>query len=457
MSALLLVAYQILGTILFVAATPYLIIRFLRHPQEMKERLGWSVPRFEGGGSPLWLHAASLGELEAARGLLEDCEHSFSPPILLTVLSVSARGKAAQVCGEAAAVAFAPLDLWFTLWPFLRRVNPRGLLLVETELWPLTLASCLGRRIPMALISGRLSPRKWSATRRLRPLLSPLLSRFDGMAVQTQSDADRFSVLGGRALRVTGNLKYRLTAAGSRGRTDRTRQGRLLFVAGSVRLGEEDVAVAGEGMGLLFVLAPRHLRERDHWMRVCRSLGRPVAARSEIRLEVPSGTALHDAGVRARFRDELEVGWPRGERGEPAVLLLDTHGELGAWFAAADAAFVGGTLVPLGGHNLFEPAREGIPVAFGPHTEGVAEVAEPLLRHGGGFQVRDGAALQAWIGSMAANPEARARAGDWARAAAEEVGGALNRTWGFLESLAWTKVSQSRVRHPLTPTGEPRP
>jgi 3-deoxy-D-manno-octulosonic-acid transferase len=473
MSGFLLLLYQILGSLAFVLALPYLVIRSLRHPQEMRERLGWSAPAFRGGTRPLWLHAASLGELEAIRGLLQDPHHSLHAPVLLTVLSVSARRKAVKLADELKdrfiepegadaagaadpakqeilSVMFAPVDLWFAVLPFLCRARPRGLLLVETELWPFTLSACRGRRIPTALISGRLSPRKWGTTRRLRPLLSPLLRCFDGVAAQTEADGERFRALGARRIRVTGNLKYYLASGRTERRVEATdvttggpsggkeRTNGFLFVAGSIRLGEEGVIRVAEVADLFFILAPRHLREREHWLRACQDAGCAVVARSTVSLEVPSVDALRDDSVRARFRRTLQSWWPEQTGAGRPVLLLDVHGELGAWFAAGDAAFVGGTLVPVGGHNLFEPAREGVPLAFGPHTSGVLELAEPLLRHGGGFLVRDADELCSWIARMAGDAGARARAGSSALAAAREVGGSVDRTWGFLEALPWS-------------------
>jgi 3-deoxy-D-manno-octulosonic-acid transferase len=446
MSWVLLFAYQALGTVAFLLAVPFLLLRAVRHPEEMAERMGWRGPRLEG--SPLWLHAASLGELQSLQSLLQDRERELAPPLLLTVLSVSARRAGAIPCP----VRFAPVDLWFAVWPFLRRVKPRGLVLVETELWPFTLAACRARGVPVVVVSGRLSQRRWRRTRRLRPLLRPLVSRLAGVGAQSEADAERFRWLGVPAVQVAGNLKYRMNPAAQLHDSQLVRRQvdqLFLLVAGSVRTGEEGVldCVGGSGEDsstlnpgsstpgspregrLLLVLAPRHLREREHWIEACaaRRVRASLRSRSDLPAPVPG------AAARAAFRAALSA--IPGE-----LLLLDTHGELGRFYAAADAAFVGGTLVPIGGHNLFEPAREGIPVAFGPHTGGVADLAEPLLRRGGGFRVEDGAALRQWVEGMRADPAAHARAGAAAREAAAEVAGGVARTWGFLESFPWAAV-----------------
>ena len=476
----LLALYQILATAGFILALPYLLVRAIRHPREMGERLGWGVVgrrEESSGGSPepgaaaaragaqrpLWLHAASLGEYEALRALLEDPRMGFASPTTLTVTSVSARRRVPELPDRP--VRFAPADLWFALLPFLLRLRPRGLVLTETELWPCTLAFCRLGGIPVALVNGRLSPRRWSRTLRLRALLRPLVGGLDGISTQSEADGERFRQLGSSGVSVGGNLKYKMRKPREVSDNDSDKDGPngggfrpdelFVFVAGSLRLGEEEVLdlarsaldplepapggprpsnTASAGIPrLLLVAAPRHLRERDHWLEACRQRDLRALARSTLPLVLPDREALDRPEVRRSLRRELEA-WA-GQ-----VLLIDTHGELGLWYAVADAAFVGGTLVPIGGHNLFEPAREGVPVAFGPFTEGVAELAGPLLRHGGGERVRDAAELSRWAQRLLRDPAQRQAAGEASRAAAEEAAGGVARTWEFLSTRPWTGV-----------------
>jgi 3-deoxy-D-manno-octulosonic-acid transferase len=443
MSGLLLVLYQVLATAGLVVAAPFLLWRALAHRREMLERLGWvdaptlgpsptpgpsslPVSRTTGNADrPLWLHAASLGELESFRALWETppyggtARRAPAGPLLVTVLSVSARRRAEEVAPSGTRVRFAPLDLWCAVLPFLHRERPRALILVETELWPLTLALCHARGIAVALVSGRLSPRRWQRTRLLAPLLRPLLRRFAGCAVQSADDAARFRLLGAGPVEVTGNLKYRLTENSS---PRHPGDGRFVFVAGSVRMGEEEVLSVGRLPGVLCVIAPRHLRERDHWIAACEARGVRWVARSVIELAVPSAGGPPCPGAQTALRERLDAVLAAAGDGGRSVLLVDLHGELGAWYAVADAAFVGGTLVPIGGHNLFEPARCGVPVAFGPYTGGVEEAAEPLLRLGGGVRVRDGVELAAWVTRLRDDPSAAARGAAGATAAAREIG-----------------------------------
>ena len=446
MSRLLLVLYQLLATAALIPAAPFLLWRGLAHRREIVERLGWAIrpppvsrPETVPGLmrntlGPLWLHAASLGELESLRALWETAERAPAAPLLITVLSVSARGRAEELAPAGTPVRFAPLDLWCAVLPFLRRERPRALVLVETELWPLTLALCHFRRIPVAIVSGRLSPRRWRRTQLLAPMLRPLLRRFAGCAVQSAEDAARFRFLGAPPVEVTGNLKYRLTGDPF---PRPIGDGRFVFVAGSVRTGEEDVLEAGRLRGVLCVIAPRHLRERDHWIGACEARGLRWVARSAIELNVHPAHMPRDPRAQTALRERLDAGLAAAEDGARPVLLVDRHGELGAWYTVADAAFVGGTLVPIGGHNLFEPARCGVPVAFGPHTGGVEDAVEPLLGLDGGVRVRDGAALTAWVTRLRDDPSAAGRMAAGAAAAARAMAEGAGRTLDFLHRFEW--------------------
>lgn len=438
-AALLLLVYQAAGMLAFLATSPWLAWRFLRHRREMTERLGRCAPTTRSpAGRPLWIHAASLGELEGLRALLAAPGGRPADPLLLTVLSVSARDRAADLERTGVRVRFAPLDLWFCLLPFLRRERPRGLLLVETELWPATLFLCRVQGVPVAVVNGRLSARKWGTTRFLRPLLVAELSRVATCAAQSEADAMRFRRLGLSRVTVAGNLKYR--RADVREELSREGDGRFLFVAGSLRRGEEAVLDAVRGLDLTVVVAPRHRREHEHWMAALRRRNLVGLPRSRQPLAVPPKHQLRDAMPRGELRQATAQLLARGSGEQETVLLLDTHGELGSWYAVADAAFVGGTLAPFGGHNLFEPAREGVPVAFGPHTGGVRDLAEPLLRTGGGREVRTAEELAGWLRMLRSDALSRGAASQGARDAALEVTGAAERTRDLLSGLDWIKL-----------------
>jgi 3-deoxy-D-manno-octulosonic-acid transferase len=520
---LLVLLYQALATLAFLAALPYVLLRSARHPGEMIERAGWGPLPSGAGPRPLWLHAASLGEVEAIRGLLSGEEAAGNGPAVLTVLSVSARRQAPRKLPRALTTRFAPLDLWFCVLPFLARLKPRALLLAETELWPMTLAACRWSGIPVALVSGRVSDRNWKRTSRFAGWLRPFCETLLGVGAQTEADADRFRRLGAPRVEVTGNLKHDLRGArGSANEstcppeaggfppvdaaTDRESQSQdastgkkpegpgaatgrkavtgedgakrgnaaarapgtagnrpvggaadpdetaggprpFLWVAGSLRRGEEtvlDAAARAPGREAILVLAPRHLRELEHWRQACQSRGLRVRLRSGEALPIPPSGPF-SAADREKIRREVARilrcdDGPSGEakaarESASAVLLVDIHGELTAWYAVGEAAFVGGTLVPLGGHNLFEAAREGVPVAFGPHFGGVRDVAEALLGEGAGRCVGGAAELSAWLDELSRDEAARREKGRAALRVARRLGGAGERTRNLLESF----------------------
>jgi len=416
--------YQVLATVLFVVALPYVLVRTLRYPAEMRERMGWSRATARSQHRPWWVHGASLGELQGVSGFLE---HAAIAPeqALVTVLSVSARKQVGARLGGYRAV-HAPLDFWFCLLPFFLRQRPRGLVVVETEIWPgwITAAAIAG--IPVAVVSGRISDRNWSRIARWRWLYGPFCANLTAVASQTAVDAERWRRLGARNVAVTGNLKYRVPLDRSDAAPDMARAtsggsgARWIFVTGSLRRGEEAVIEVSRGLlasRIDVVLAPRHPKEIDHWKRACAASAVPVVLRSDLDESTPS-LAQH--------------GWDSGQDSARA-LLIDRHGELGAWYHLAAAAFVGGTLDGRGGHSLFEPASAGCPTAFGPSIENVRDVAEALLQSGGGTQIRNARELADWALSLRREDARREAQSVAALRTARELATSGTRTIEFLE------------------------
>lgn len=419
--------YQVLATLLFVIALPYLLFRTVRYPNEMRERSGWGA---KGAGSqhdrPWWVHGASLGELQGLAGFLEHARIGREQAIV-TVLSVSARKQvSARLPGYRA--MHAPLDLWFCLLPFLFRQRPRALILLETEIWPGWITAAAIARIPVAVVSARISDRNWSKIARWRLLYRPFCKTIAAVSAQSAVDAKRWRSLGAPHVAVTGNLKYRMALDLSSGavrptRVDAGPSGRhWIFVAGSLRRGEEEVLEAARELlesQVDVVLAPRHPKEVEHWLRACDASRVPVVLRSEldesITLLAERGWSGERKGDPASDRSASQSGSSarkgsnEAERGvtqisHPArALLIDRHGELSEWYTLASAAFVGGTLNGRGGHSLFEPASAGCPTAFGPSVESVRDVADALLESGGGVMVSNARELADWIRSLRAD------------------------------------------------------
>lgn len=427
--------YTTLLRLLFPLVFAMLVVRGWRNPRAAvpwAERLAWRRPP-PGAPGPLWIHAVSLGEVQAAAALVSRLQAGASPPaVLFTVgtLTGMERARAAFRDRLAAAdgsltLAFAPLDFPGAVRRFLDHFRPRALVLLEMELWPNLLAACDSRGIPAALVSARLSAPSVRRYRRFASrLMAQTLGRLAVIAAQGEADAARLVELGAPAARVAvgGNLKFdHAPAAEHAARAAALRAAmassagaaRRIFVAGSTQEGEEAacleavrlLAAGGRVPPPLLVLAPR------------------MPGRFE---EV------------ARWLSGRGVSFARRSAGAPPVtadcevLLVDALGELVDFYALADVAFVGGTLVPLGGHNLLEPAALGVPVACGPYTFNAPQVASLLQEAGALRVVADAPSLAAALEAWLADGPARREAGEAGRRVVEANRGAVERTLALL-------------------------
>jgi len=424
--------YRCAWTAALAVASPYLLARTIRRPREMRERRGLWTPLPAGLPGGVWVHAASVGEARAARALL-GALRARGIPVLLSVVTPAARALEAEfLAAGASAVRHAPLDVGRFTRRALGAARPRALLLIETEIWPALLGEAARAAVPVAFVSARLTERGAGRLAPMRRLLRESLVRVR-VGAQAESDARRWEALGVPAanIRVTGNLKYdRLGPALDASARAAARGGwRRIAVFGSVREMEIDaVARAIDACRalpgpVLFVVAPRHPEKTMARLR---------------RALTPEGPLLE------RTRREGELLPPAPPDGKHAILILATIGELQACYRLADAVFVGGTLTPIGGHNLFEAAECAVPVAFGPHVANVADVAEALLVTGGGCRVDDARSLADVLLRWLRDDAARRAAAAGAREAAGRLGGSLARTIDALE--AWgVPLSASRT------------
>jgi 3-deoxy-D-manno-octulosonic-acid transferase len=292
-------------------------------------------------------------------------------------------------------------------------MRPSALVLVETELWPNLVTEASDRGVAIAMVNARLAPERMGKYRRLRGLYEPVLRRVATLGAQSADDAERFTALGvpPEAVVVTGNIKYdlpppRLTRESLLERFGLSAQ-RPVVVAGSTGAGEDApvldafVRARRDHPDLLLVLAPRH----------------PERA----------GDAAGEAASRGLAHHLLSTGDDRAVSGAD-VLVVDTVGELATLYGLAHVAFVGGSLVPVGGHNVLEPAAAGVPVVFGPHTHHFAEPVDALLRSGGGIRVRDGNELASVWSEMVGDTERAETVAQNAAAVIQESRGALERS-----------------------------
>lgn len=357
----------------------------------------------------IWVHASSVGEAKAACRLVRALEES-GLPVRGSTSTLAGRNVLRRDLPDLPS-SLAPLDHPWCVESAMRRGRPLLSVLIETELWPSWIASASARGVPVVVASGRLSDRSFPRYRRIRRLMGPTLRRIDAVGARTDVDADRFVQLGVPAerVRVTGDLKLDPPREQPALSIDliRALAEVPVVVGGSTYAAEEramlDALDAAEKAGHRFVLvlAPRQIERAFEVMALCRARRR-----------------------RAHLRSRLE-----GRHLAPGdVLVVDTLGELPAIYATASIAFVGGTLVDVGGHNLVEPVHAGCPVLFGPHYENVRKVVEILEVGGAGRCVSTPVALRDAVIEAFDDPEACRMRGEIGRDNLEAHRGSVDRT-----------------------------
>ena len=416
----------VLYVLLTCLALPFAVAgeawRALRDPAyrgRLDQRLGF-VPTLPAPGC-LWVHAVSVGEVQAASSLITALRARHADlPVLLSTVTVTGAHRARVLMGDDVRHCYLPFDTPWAMRRFLDRAQPRLAVILETEIWP-ALYRELGRRgIPIVMASARLSQRSVDRFRRVGSLIRDVVAHGVVIGAQTAIDAERFRAIGAQPdrVRVTGNIKLDLQIPQSSidaGRAFRRQYAptRPVWIAGSTHEGEEEAALAAHAAACtrhpdsLLLLVPRHPRRFE-------------AVR----------TALRKRGV--RFTQRSSGGEP-GER--DGVFLVDTLGELQAFYAAADVAFVGGTLVPVGGHNLLEPAVLGLPVMAGPHTYNSPEITGLLAASGALTIVRDAAELARELTTYLDDPPRAAAAGGRGRDAVAASRGAVDRLIAMIEPM----------------------
>jgi 3-deoxy-D-manno-octulosonic-acid transferase len=371
-----------LGLCAYVPRTLWALLRGGRYAEGLGQRLGHVPPELEEiEPGAIWIHAVSVGEVHAARGLLRHLREML-PGVSILLSTTTSTGQSLAARSGADAHFYCPLDLPHAISSYLDTVRPRALLLVETEIWPNLIRACSTRNIPVAVVNGRLSAGSLSRYRWLGPWWRSIVAQVAVVCARTPREAARFRTLGVSSARVftTGNLKADAAVLASPVETRqalaevlRLQPGDELLVAGCTMPGEEETVLRayaktrGAHPGVRLLLAPRHPERFDQ-----------VAS-----TVVAEGWRCH------RRTDDGPDG--------AEVLLLDTIGELPIAYGLGAASFVGGSLVPTGGHNLLEPAVYGQPVLFGPHVENFAALAEEFLGADAAWVVNDADELaEAW-------------------------------------------------------------
>ena len=429
--------WRLFYNIVLLVVSPLIVAVLLAKPRcrpGLLQRLGLENSR--SGLSPrpdqpdrpvIWIHAVSLGEVVAVTPLVNEL-HRRHPAHRLVVSTVTETGREAveQRLAGVADHCYAPLDFPWVVSRFIERLQPCLYLFVETELWPNLLWHLRRRGVPTALVNGRLSSRSFARQQwaPVRSFYRTMLQTLTLCLMQSDRDVDRIVALGAEVSRVrrTGNIKFDQPRPNvAENETTRALLGiqdtEQLFVAGSTHPGEEEIliecyqALVARYPSAVLLLAPRHIERAESVEAMIRTRGLAVQRRSTI----------GQAGV-------LRSTGPR-------VVVLDSRGELATIYREAVVAFVGGTLVPIGGHNLLEPAQWAKPVLFGLYTDHCAEIADLLVQAGGGRRVLQAKDLTQQVMALFSDGEERERMGRSARQVVEQNQGALQRTLEAIDRL----------------------
>ena len=421
--------YSIVTLVVFVAASPYFLYQALRHNKyvgSIGQRLGYLPLSFNlDGDESIWVHAVSVGEVLSARPLISELHARFPKlRVFLSTTTLTGQQLARRSVSDVDAVFYFPFDWTFTARRTLNVVKPRLFVMVETEIWPNLLRECRRRHIKTAMVNGRISYRSYPRYRMIRPFIKRVLADIDRFCVQGDETARRLIELGADPARVTvtGSLKFDsidVSPTPGRGRDRvlrffRISPNRPVIIAGSTLKGEEEPVIRAfnrvrtTGTHALLIIAARHPERFDEVERICRHEGLSTVRRSELPIDSE----------------------PRAD-----AVVLDTIGELAQIYQVATVVFIGGSLVPAGGHNILEPARYGKPIVFGPHMQNFGEIAETFVANGAAIQVRSEGEFEDTIVSLIGDPVRRARVGAAARALVESNRGAGDRTLAVIGDL----------------------
>jgi len=421
--------YSLITLAALVVLSPYFVYQVLRHDKyigSIRQRLGYlPVALNLDGDDSVWVHAVSVGEVLAARPLIAELRRAY-PRLRLYLSTTTLTGQqlARRSVGEVDWVFYCPFDWVFSVRRTLHRVNPRLFVMIETEIWPNLLRECRRRGVRTVLVNGRISYRSFPRYRLVRPFFRRVLDHIDRFCVQGDEAARRLVELGADPTRitVTGSLKFDaldVAPPPGRGRQRvlrffRVAPNRPVLVAGSTLKGEETAVIGAfnllrtRGGNPLLVIAARQPERFDEVERLCRQEGLSTVRRTELPIDAE----------------------PRAD-----AVVLDTIGELAEVYRIGTVVFVGGSLVPGGGHNILEPAVFGRPIVFGPHMENFAEIATAFLANGAAVQVRSVRELDEAVVGLMGDPVRRARLGAAARALVEANRGAKDRTVAAIAAL----------------------
>lgn len=412
--------YNLLVYLLLIPFACYWVVRGIGNRsyfENLGQRFGFGYPKID---RCIWVHAVSVGEVQAAAPLIRALKEQFPDrQLLVTAVTPTGAARVRALFGDSVQLCYMPFEFPNAIRSFFKAVNPEATLIMETEIWPNLYRACGVRGIPLILVSARISPNSVPGYRKLLPLIRETLSHGIIIAAQSQPDADRFLSLGADPDRtcVMGNIKFDVEPDPDvipRGKAVRKELfgDRPVWIAASTHEGEEELVLdvhrelLGRHPDLLLVLVPRHPERFLAVRELTQEMGFSLVAR----------TAHQPVG-------------------DASVFLCDTMGEVPMFYAASDVAFVAGSLVPIGGHNLLEPAMLGTPIVTGPHNFNAQDIADLFVEFGACRRVAGTDELVATVSELLSDPEEAARLGSTGQSVLEENRGALQRLLVLLQPL----------------------
>jgi 3-deoxy-D-manno-octulosonic-acid transferase len=412
------VLYNLILHTAVLVMLPWILVQFLSMPKRrvgIRERLGASP---EAERKTLWIHAVSVGEVRAVSPMVDllSAKLKGKENIFLSTVTVTGQGTAQRECGHVSRIFYFPLDLYVPVQRSLDRARPTIFVTTETEIWPNFLYACFARGIPVLMVNGRISDRSFSRYKLFRWFFRPFLRNVSSFLMQSEEDGKRIIDLGAPPdrVRVTGNMKYDMVPkpVDLPESVRKWASDSFLLVAGSTHAGEEEVlldALADDRLAdVRMVIVPRHPERFDDVARLLEGRGLPYN----------------------RFSDSN--GYFEESR---RILLVDAMGVLESCYSLADAAFVGGSLVPVGGHNLLEPAMHGVSVLTGPHLSNFRDIAKTLVDAGGCAIVKDTVQFADSVSDLMVDFEHRIQMGKRARDVSTGYAGASGKNADLIISL----------------------
>ncbi|CAN7220291.1 lipid IV(A) 3-deoxy-D-manno-octulosonic acid transferase [Paraburkholderia sp. 22099] len=428
--------YNALWWIVAPLAVLRLLIRSRKergYREHIGERFGYARGRLPEDSAPLiWVHAVSVGETRAAQPLIDALIKARPDArILLTHMTPSGRATGEQIFGDRVLRSYLPYDMPHAVRRFLRTWRPSLGLVMETEVWPTLIDECRRADVPLVLTNARMSARSFGRAAKFGQAAKGVFGGFARVLAQSPSDAERLTALGARNVAVLGNLKFDMSTPpelAARGHAWRAAIGaRPVWVAASTREGEEQLVLqAFAALGVddaLLILVPRHPQRFNEVAALVEKAGLRLERRSGW---APAAQVASGAGV---------LGDVPALPAEVNVLLGDSMGELGAYYAAADLAFIGGSLLPLGGQNLIEACAVGVPVLIGPHVFNFTQATADAVAAGAAVQVQDPADLARALRELFNDRARRLAMGGAASAFAARHRGATARTVDVLMAV----------------------